>query len=300
MKILAAIVTYNRSKLLERCVDAILAQTRPADGILVINNSSPDDTEEMLRRRGIDYVTQGNLGGAGGFNRGISEALERGYDAVWLMDDDGFPGREALDHLAREMKDGVACASSIVLREDDRENFVFPYPALDAAGLPAIFTWPRKITRLDELRPISPGAIYPFVHLFNGALVSMDAVRSIGNVETGFFIFGDEVDYMMRLRSAGRILSHLDAHHYHPDVANRPLNDVKLYYYIKNTIILNRRYFNRPRLRNLLTVGVALARMAARNGVGTALSFAVGRRNAIVRKAVVRGLRGQVGADFNV
>jgi glycosyltransferase involved in cell wall biosynthesis len=44
MKILAAIVTYNRSKLLERCIDHILGQTRKPDGLIVINNSSTDDT----------------------------------------------------------------------------------------------------------------------------------------------------------------------------------------------------------------------------------------------------------------
>jgi GT2 family glycosyltransferase len=298
LRILAAIVTYNRCKLLERCVDAIRDQTRPPDGLVVINNSSPDDTEEMLRRKGVHYITQANLGGAGGFNRAIAHALEQGYDAVWLMDDDGFPGTGALALLADSLIPGVSCVSSVVLREDDRDNFVFSFPALDGDDQPAIFAWPRKITRLPDLRAKANGPTYPFAHLFNGALVSVDTVRKIGNVETGFFIFGDEVDYFMRLRQVGRVLSHLDAHHYHPDVANRPLNDVKLYYYIKNTLILNRRYFNRPALRNLLTVGVALARMASRNGIGQAASFAVGRQNKVVRKAIRRGLDGRVGADF--
>lgn len=300
MRILAAIVTYNRVRLLERCIDALLAQSRPAEDILVINNSSPDDTEAMLKRRGITHITQANVGGAGGFNRAIAYALDEGYDAVWLMDDDGYPGSDALRLLAPELKDGVACVSSVVLREDDPAHFVFPFPALDAQGMPAILAWPRKITALEQLRARASDGIYPFAHLFNGALVSLDAVRRIGNVETGFFIFGDEVDYFMRLRSVGAVLSHLDAHHYHPDVANRPLNDMKIYYYIKNTLILNRRYFNKPRLRNVLTVGVALARMAARNGIGAGLSFALGRNSPVVRKAIRRGLAGRVGNDFNV
>ncbi len=300
MRVLAAIVTYNRSVLLERCIDNILGQTRPPDGVIVINNSSTDDTEAMLQRRGIDYITQGNLGGAGGFNRAIAYAREQDYDAIWLMDDDGYPGSTALSHLTQELKDGVACVSSVVLREDEPTHFVFPFPALDAEGMPAIIARPRKITTLAELKKRAPGSIYPFAHLFNGALVAVSAVREIGNVETGYFIFGDEVDYFMRLRKSGAVLSHLDAHHYHPDVGRRPLSDVKIYYYIKNTLILNQRYFNKPRLRNVLTVGVALARMTSRNGIGAGLSFALGRQNKVVRKAIRRGLKGQIGNDFNV
>ncbi|HEY0412872.1 MAG TPA: glycosyltransferase [Allosphingosinicella sp.] len=299
MKVLAAVVTYSRSQLLARCVDHLRAQTRPPDGIIVINNSSTDDTEEMLRARGVDFITQPNLGGAGGFNRAIRHALEEGYDAVWLMDDDGYPGDGALERLVARLGPGVACASSVVLREDDPAHFVFPFPVLDAKGYPAILAWPRKLTALEQLKRRASGGTYPWAHFFNGCLLSMAAVRATGNVETGYFIAGDEVDYFMRLRRAGRIVSDVEAHHYHPDVARRPLNDVKLYYYVKNTLILNRRYFNRAALRNVLAVGVVLARTAARNGIGTALSFAVGRQSAVLRKAIARGLRGQVGNDFN-
>jgi hypothetical protein len=103
----------------------------------------------------------------------------------------------------------------------------------------------------------------------------------------------------MRLRRAGRVLSHVDAWHYHPDVGQRALSDIKVYYYVKNTIILNHRYFDRPWLRNVLTVGIALARITLRNGLRQGLSFALGQKNAVVRKAIRRGLRGQVGADFD-
>lgn len=298
MKVLAAIVTYNRSELLARCIAALKAQARPPDHILVINNGSTDDTEEMLRSQHVDFVTQQNSGGAGGFSRAIAHTLEQGYDAVWLMDDDGYPGRTALDRLLRRMKPGVACASSVVLRENDPEKFVFPFPVLDREGFPAIFAVPRKLRSLKHLRSRASEGTYPYAHFFNGCLIASEAIRQVGNIETLYFIAGDEVDYFMRLRKAGAVISDLDAHHYHPDVARRPLNDAKLYYYVKNTLVLNQRYFNHPRLRNFLTVGIALARMASRNGLAAACSFALGPRSAILRKAIVRGLRGQLGNDL--
>jgi rhamnopyranosyl-N-acetylglucosaminyl-diphospho-decaprenol beta-1,3/1,4-galactofuranosyltransferase len=298
VKILAAVVTHNRSALLARCVDALRAQTRPADHILVINNASTDDTEPMLRARGVNFITQGNVGGAGGFNRAIAHALDHGFDAVWLMDDDGYPGSDALERLAGRLRPGVSCVSSVVLREDDPENFVFPFPVLDRAGFPVIFSRRRKLGSLAQLRARSPDGTYPFAHFFNGCLISVEAIRKVGNIETDYFIAGDEVDYLMRLRSAGAILSDLSAHHFHPDVTQRPLNEGKVYYYVKNSFILHRRYFNHPALRNILAVAAVLARTAARNGLGTALSFAVGRHSRVLRKAISRGLRGKIGNDL--
>lgn len=298
MKILAAVVTYSRSALLARCVDALRGQTRTPDHIVVINNSSTDDTEAMLRERGVHCITQANLGGAGGFNRAIAYALDEGFDAVWLMDDDGYPDTVALERLEARLQPGVACASSVVLREDDPENFVFPFPVLDDDGQPIIFGRKRKLRSLAELRECSANGMYPFAHFFNGCLIATEAIRRTGNIEAEYFIAGDEVDYFMRLRRAGAIVSDLSAHHYHPNVAQRPLNEMKVYYYVKNSFILHRRYFNHPALRNVLVVAAAIARTAARNGIGTAASYLVGKHRHVLRKAIARGLRGQLGNDL--
>lgn len=299
MKVIACIVTYNRIDLLERCVDGVLAQTRKVDALLVINNGSTDDTVARMAARGVDVLTQENVGSAGGWNRAIRHALDDGFDAVWLMDDDGFPDPEALAVLVANMTPQTACISSVVLQEDRKTHFVFPFPKLDSDGLPAIFAVPRKTATLANLRNQSSDGIFNFAHLFNGALVSVAAVRAIGNVDTRYFFFGDEVDYFMRLRAWGPVISHLEARHYHPDVSRRPLNDFRIYYYVKNNIILNRLYFNHVLLRNVLTVGVVLARLAFRNGWSEVFDIVFGPRRRLLSRAVQRGLRGQVGDDLH-
>ena len=298
MKIVAAVVTYNRHQLLGRCIDRLQSQTRPLDQIIIINNSSTDGTEDMLRARGVSFITQENTGSAGGWARSIQYAMDEGYDAVWLMDDDGYPQEDALAALENRMAPDVACASSVVLREDKPTHLVFAMPLLDKGGLPVIFGAPRKVSTLAELRVLAPGGVYPFVHLFNGALVSVATARKVGNVNQDFFIFGDEVDYFFRLRAAGRVISVLDSAQLHPDVSRRPYTPVKIYYYIKNTLILNARYFNAARLRNLLTIAAALGRTANRNGLAGALSYPFGANAAMFYRAVARGLRGQIGKDF--
>ena len=300
LRILAVVVTYNRSALLARCLNFLMQQTSQPDEIVVINNGSTDDTEAMLRDRGIRCITQENVGSAGGWHRGIQCALDEGFDAVWLMDDDGFPDETALERLVVELVPGVACVSSTVLCDNDRQRLVFPLPRLNARGLPVLFSKRRKLFTLDEVMPVSKGGLYPFAHFFNGALISTRAIRQVGNVDQNFFIFGEELDYLYRLRAAGPVHTVMCAHHYHPDVAGRPLSDTKLYYYIKNTLILNQRYFDWVPVRNVLTVAVALVRVQRRNGWGEAISYLLGCKRMTIWTAIVRGLRGEVAKDFNV
>lgn len=299
MKILAAIVTFNRCELLARCVDHVCSQLRPPDAIIVINNGSTDSTLDMLAAKGIEYITQENVGSAGGWYRAIKQAFDGGFDAVWLMDDDGFPATGALACLEQALEPGVACASSIVVQEDRPDHFVFSFPILDKTRLPVIFRNPRKVATVDDLLALSPSGTYPFTHLFNGALVSVLAAEQAGNVNRDFFIYGDEVDYFFRLRNVGKVFSVLAAQHFHPDVSQRPYSPIKVYYYIKNTLILNKRYFNLVSIRNGLTVVVALVRIAQRNGLSDALSYVFGSRASFFYRAIIRGLQGRIGKDFD-
>lgn len=299
MKILAAVVTHNRCVLLGRCLDHLQTQTRSPDGIIVINNASTDGTVEMLERRNITYVTQENVGSAGGWHRAIQHALEHGFDAVWLMDDDGYPDTGALATLQIELRGDTACVSSVVVQDDDPSRFVFPFPVLDASAMPVLWGRHRKIVTLEGLREIAPEGIYPFAHFFNGALVSIKAVRQVGNVNCDYFIFGDEVDYFFRLRNAGRVMSVLGALHFHPDVSQRPYTDTKVYYYLKNTLILNTRYFNAVWLRHAMALAAVLGRTASRNGIGMVLSLLAGPMAPAFYSAIARGLQGKIGKDFH-
>lgn len=298
-RILAVVVTYNRCELLKRCIDYLQLQTRSPDDIIVINNGSTDGTEAMLAARGVRCITQENLGSAGGWNRGIECAFNEDFDAVWLMDDDGYPDKEALNNLDQELRSGVACVSSVVLCEDDSNCFVFPLPVLDKNGLPVLFSRKRKINTLPELSKIAENGTYPFAHFFNGALVSTEAARGVGNVNREFFMSGDETDFFYRLRKYGAVYSVLSAHHNHPDVSNRPLTPIKVYYYVKNTLILNRLYFNRVWVRTFLNILAVLVRTATRNGLAEAMSYVAGRNASVLYLAIARGIRGHLGKDFD-
>ena len=139
MKVLTVVVTPNRSKLLERCLDAINLQSDPTQDLLVINNGSTDDTEEILSKKNIWFITQENVGSAGGWHTGLKIGLDKGYDACWLMDDDSYPHEQALKNLKLNFNQVIEFLSSVVLKEDINSEIVFPFQVFSINSMPNIF-----------------------------------------------------------------------------------------------------------------------------------------------------------------
>lgn len=300
MRILAAVVTYNRKALLTRCLDHLEKQVlRPSD-VLVVNNGSTDGTEAMLCERGIRCLTQENVGSAGGWHRAIQCAIDEGFDAVWLMDDDGYPDRHALGALAGELRSDVAALSSLVVCEHQPDRLVFPLPRLSSGGMPMIFARPRKLVLAAEVEAACASGLYPFAHFFNGALIGREMLLRAGPINRDYFIFGDELDYLYRLMQLGPVYTVTKALHLHPDVSDRPLSDVKIYYYIKNTFVINQRYLDWVWVRHALTLVAALGRTGRRNGWGEAWAYFAGAKRRYFWGAIVRGLQGRIGKDFRV
>jgi rhamnopyranosyl-N-acetylglucosaminyl-diphospho-decaprenol beta-1,3/1,4-galactofuranosyltransferase len=299
MRVLAAVVTHNRSSLLVRCIDGIQAQTRPPDCLLIVNNASTDNTLPMLVKRGIRTITQENTGAAGGWFTCFEVALKEEFDVVWVMDDDGYPDRVALANLLEAFERRVACISSIVVREDDPRSFVFPFPILNKDQLPVIFGVPRRVLKVDRLRKLCCQDFYPFAHLFNGALISVPSVRKIGNVNKDFFIYGEEVDFFYRLRKVGEVKSLITAMHFHPDVSSRKYTVIKVYFYIKNSLIINKMHKKNFYIHHFLSVGIIFKRIIHVNGWKFFFELLLGTNRRVLFSALVRGLSMRIGNDYD-
>ncbi len=288
-KVLAVIVTHNRLNLLKRCIYYLQKQSTLPD-ILIINNESTDGTEKFLSENNIGHITQSNEGSSAGWARGISEGISKGYSFVWLMDDDGYPHHRALELLLENTDEHTACISSVVVKEKKHDEFVFGMSLLNRKGNPVVFSLKRKYYTFSEL----PAGVetYPFVHLFNGALINLEYAAQIDNVDRDYFIYGDEVDYYCRLRKVGNVFSLLSALHYHPDVNQRVIDKMRVYYFIRNSIIINRKYFDLVIARNFFTVFVTWWRILKRNGFLNSLTYVFGANTKYFYYGIRDGIKG--------
>lgn len=299
-KIIAVVVTFNRCQLLKRCLKKIIEQSIPPEEILVINNGSTDDTKNVLKKLKIKTINQDNVGSAGGWEKGIEFAIKNQYDAIWLMDDDGYPDKYSLEILKSSIDEKMACISSIVVKEDNPQEFVFPYPLIKKNNQPSLFKWPRKINNKKELLKKSFDSKYPYIHLFNGALIPIRIIKKIGNINKNYFIYGDELDYTFRLMRQGKIFSNINAIHYHPDVTKRSYTPIKIYYLLKNTLIITKKYYKNVLLRQILQIFNIILIVIRRNGINYFLSIILIKNYKLIPLAIYRGIRGKIGFDKDV
>ncbi len=233
-KVIAVIVTYNRQQLLSNCITALKNQTRKIDCILVINNGSTDETENWLNNEGIDHISQENLGSAGGFYTGIKTAYDRGYNWMWLMDDDGYPKEDALEKLLEDDSEELLLRNCAVINKDDKKSFVW------------------KTLHYKSIDEVKSKVIQNIAHPFNGTLLHRKIVERVGFPNPRLFLWGDETEYYYRIikKNAIPFCTITNSIHYHPATAFSYKKDWeykngwKMYYYIRNRFHIHRSKFS--------------------------------------------------------
>ncbi len=103
MRISVLITTYNRAALVGEAVESVLAQTRPADEIIVIDDGSTDDTAARLAAFGdrIRVVAKDNGGVSSARNAGLAAASG---DWITFLDDDDVWYPRRLEILQRDVR----------------------------------------------------------------------------------------------------------------------------------------------------------------------------------------------------
>ena len=187
-KVAAIVVTYNRKKLLQQCVEKLKNQTKSLD-ILIIDNASTDGTEKLFNNvedSNVKYYNTGaNLGGAGGFSFGIKKAVELGYDYLWILDDDTMPTSTALEVLLRKDKelDGeYGFLSSKALWKDD---------SICTMNIQKQTKW-KQVVNFNAEQTVQYAS---FVSLFMRAAT----VKKVGLPFKEFFIWADDWEYTRRI-----------------------------------------------------------------------------------------------------
>lgn len=192
-KVVAVVVTYNRKALLKECIESLLDQEADANlSIQIIDNASIDGTRDYIssyiEAEKIKYINTGaNLGGAGGFERGIREVAKDDYDFVWIMDDDTIPTKSALQELLKAASElsMQGFLSSLALWTDG-SICTMNVQRKDIA---------RKLDLAEFKNKYIPVEYATFVSLF----VPMSTVREVGAPIGEFFIWGDDWEYTRRI-----------------------------------------------------------------------------------------------------
>ncbi len=262
----AVVVTYNRRELLRECLEAVTGQTRAPDVVLVVDNASTDGTPAMVREQFpaaelLELPT--NEGSSGGFHEGMKAAAARGFDWLWVMDDDTIPYPDALEVLldARRNLNGfrepALLASKVLWTDGSMHPMNWPGPAMEDFN--------HFVDGIERsVMPIR-------ANTFPSLLVRREAVEKYGPPRKGFFIWADDIDFTQRIlrHEAGYLIPQSVAVH-KTRTAHKPWEGKQRFYYaVRNGLFILRGDTLSPKEKFgwFLLVGSQIQRFFATEGV---------------------------------
>jgi len=205
-----AIVTFNSSRYIRRCLEAVMAQHGSPLDVVVVDNASTDDTPSILR--GFESrIRVIRLDGNTGFAAGQNTAIEasRGTDWVLTLNPDvllepGFVQR-LVESGASDSSVGAVCGKLLSIAPGFQS---LPQSRIDSAGMyftPNMRHFDRGWHELDEHRYDAPE--YVFGASAAAALYRRQMIDdvSIGGqfFDPDFFVYREDADVAWRAQLMG-------------------------------------------------------------------------------------------------
>lgn len=201
----AIVVAYESAAVIGRCLES-LREGAPGRGVdvRVVDNASTDDSAAVAEALlGASRVIR--LGTNRGFAAGVNAGFA-GVAAPWVavVNPDAVVSRGGLDRLVdvleRQPRAGLAAPRVVgVDGRSERSVGLFPTPGREWAHswLLDHLGWPGRWAPL-------PGAVASVDWVSGCAwLLRAEAVRAVGPLDEGYFMYCEDVDYCRRLHDAG-------------------------------------------------------------------------------------------------
>jgi glycosyltransferase involved in cell wall biosynthesis len=192
-RISVVVCAHNEERYLAACLHALLAQTRRADEILVINNASSDSTRAVAEAiPGVRVVDEPRKGLV--IARETGRRLTTGPLLAYL-DADSRPPLQWLDRLERRFdRDPVLVGISGPFRFYDWD--------LPSRTLLRVYDHTlAPLTHMVAQRVLGIGAVF----YGGGFCVRREALDSIGGFDTSIDFHGEDTNLGRRLTSVGRV-----------------------------------------------------------------------------------------------
>ncbi len=237
MRVTIILVNYNGGRITRECVDSLKRMRNQDYDVLIVDNCSTDDSPDELKRAYAEdpqisvIATEENRGFAGGNNFGIRAAIENGAEWILLLNNDTEVEEDFLDRMVRDIDRDTIYAPRINLFSDRTTPWY-------AAGQ---IDFNTGIVKNGD--PEKGGE----VTFASGCcmLFSSDVFRKIGEMDEGYFMYYEDVDYCLRARAAGiRIIYRPEAVIYHKvgGTTGGEQSKLSIYYNNRNRFWIIRKY----------------------------------------------------------
>ncbi|MEK7216476.1 MAG: glycosyltransferase family 2 protein [Chloroflexota bacterium] len=217
------VVSYNVRDLLEPCLKSVLASAGVSFDLCVVDNASSDGSADMVAERfaAVRLIRSPVNGGFSYANNLALRALgfegprndePDGYRHVLLLNPDTQLPPDALARAVAylDAQPGIGVVGAKLVRQDGSLDLAcrrsFPTPAVSCyrmLGLSRLFPHSRRFGRynLTYLDPDTAADIDAVAGAF--MLVRGEAIRDAGLLDEQFFMYGEDLDWALRIKAAG-------------------------------------------------------------------------------------------------
>ncbi|MER3512999.1 MAG: glycosyltransferase family 2 protein [Chloroflexota bacterium] len=237
-RVFILVLCHNGLELTLACLDSLRQQQYAHAEVLIIDNASQDGTPEAIRAAHPDLGlirTGDNLGYAGGNNIGIRVALQRGADAVFLVNNDTLLDPECVARLVSvlEADPRIGVIGPMVYTWEEGRVISSAGGAIDWWHADAINVGMGEVDRGQyQARPVD------FINGC-GLMITRKAIERVGLLDERYFMYWEEADWCVRIRRAG-FRVHFDPGAWmRHKAAIRPdrLGPATLYYLTRNRLL---------------------------------------------------------------
>ena len=209
MKVAVVVLNWNQEHYTVPCVESLLAQRNADVDIILVDNGSADESGARLHARfpELAYVQTGdNIGYAGGNNAGIACALERGAEAVLVINNDTVADEWCVSRLvdALEQHPEVAAVSALITRFDDPSRVWFAGGSISVERVMCTHDDYNASVDLVVSRLADPEAVQLCTFLCGCCMmIRADVLREVGLFKADYFIYVEDTELSYRLGLAG-------------------------------------------------------------------------------------------------
>jgi GT2 family glycosyltransferase len=187
MRVAAVVLSWNGREDTLACLRSLEGEGAE---VIVVDNASEDGSADAAAATGAEVIrNERNLGYAGGMNVGIRAALERGADAVLLLNNDVEVEPGAVAALAAMEGTGAVCP--VVVFADDPARVWYAGADFD----------PRR--GYNGRHRTEPTATVTERICGAAVLIPRATIERLGSFDEQLFAYVEDADWSLRVRDAG-------------------------------------------------------------------------------------------------
>lgn len=199
--VFAITVNWNRFEDTSECLDSLLRQTLPGLKILLVDNGSQDGSPAALAQHfpQIELLAnRENLGFSGGYNAGISFALQAGADYIFIINNDAIADPECLLNLMRYTLPEAGILAPLIYYHASPERIWSAGGKTNRYNLERVDAW------MDRADPGAWPAIIEQDFVTGCAMLfSRRTLETVGLFDEKFYFYYEDSDLCLRVRRQG-------------------------------------------------------------------------------------------------